>query len=102
MVDNKSKLKNFSKTRIICTIGPSSYDIQTLKQLIEAGMSVARINLSHGDSSEHSLIINNIRNASKELNNINIFIIKNIKCIIINSFSNFFHQLLIKNYIIHS
>ena len=68
MVDNKSKLKNFSKTRIICTIGPSSYDIQTLKQLIEAGMSVARINLSHGDSSEHSLIINNIRNASKELN----------------------------------
>ena len=68
MVDNKSKLKNFSRTRIICTIGPSSYDIQTLKQLIEAGMSVARINLSHGDSTEHKLIINNIRNASKELN----------------------------------
>ncbi|WP_028546171.1 pyruvate kinase [Paenibacillus taiwanensis] len=56
------------KTRIVCTIGPSSESLDKLKQLIMAGMNVARLNFSHGDFEEHGNRITNIRQASKELN----------------------------------
>jgi pyruvate kinase len=36
------------RTKIIATIGPASEDEVTLKAMVEAGMDVARINLSHG------------------------------------------------------
>ncbi|MGB9736131.1 MAG: pyruvate kinase [bacterium] len=36
------------KTKIVCTIGPSSWSPDILKRLINAGMNVARLNLSHG------------------------------------------------------
>ena len=41
------------KTKIICTMGPSTEKGDTLKKLIEAGMNVARMNFSHGDFDEH-------------------------------------------------
>lgn len=53
------------KTKIVCTIGPASEQIDTLVQLIEAGMNVARLNFSHGDFEEHGARIANIREASK-------------------------------------
>ena len=40
------KEKNMRKTKIICTIGPSSQNEETLTQLCEAGMDVARLNFS--------------------------------------------------------
>ncbi|RYG74891.1 pyruvate kinase [Lentibacillus lipolyticus] len=52
------------KTKIVCTIGPSSESVETLTQLIEAGMNVARLNFSHGDFDEHRKRIENIREAS--------------------------------------
>ncbi|GAA0456297.1 pyruvate kinase [Alkalibacillus silvisoli] len=55
------------KTKIVCTIGPASESIETLKQLIDAGMNVARLNFSHGDYDEHRARIQNIRQAAKEL-----------------------------------
>ncbi|MWV44018.1 pyruvate kinase [Paenibacillus sp. HJL G12] len=56
------------KTKIVCTIGPSSESLENTKKLILAGMNVARLNFSHGDFEEHGNRINNIRQASKELN----------------------------------
>lgn len=53
------------KTKIVCTIGPASESIDTLVQLIEAGMNVARLNFSHGDHAEHLARIENIREASR-------------------------------------
>lgn len=54
------------KTKIVCTIGPASESIDTLIQLIESGMNVARLNFSHGDYEEHGNRIDNIRKAAKE------------------------------------
>src|SRR5690606_29224924 len=56
------------KTKIVCTIGPSSESLENTKKLITAGMNVARLNFSHGDFDEHGNRIKNIRQACKELN----------------------------------
>lgn len=60
-------MKNLSKTKIIATIGPASSTPQKIKELILAGVSVFRINTSHGSEEEHSKNIQNIRKISKEL-----------------------------------
>ncbi|OLN22671.1 pyruvate kinase [Domibacillus antri] len=53
------------KTKIVCTIGPASENIETLQSLMEAGMNVARLNFSHGSHEEHGARIQNIRQAAK-------------------------------------
>ncbi len=55
------------KTKIVCTIGPSSESLENTKKLIMAGMNVARLNFSHGDFEEHGNRIINIRKACAEL-----------------------------------
>ena len=42
-----------SKTKIVCTIGPSVDTLEAILALIEAGMNVARLNFSHGTHDEH-------------------------------------------------
>ncbi|CAI6022290.1 Pyruvate kinase [Paenibacillus sp. JJ-100] len=56
------------KTKIVCTIGPSSESLENTKKLIMAGMNVARLNFSHGDFDEHGGRIKAIRQACEELN----------------------------------
>lgn len=51
------------RTKIVCTIGPASQEVDILCQLIESGMNVARLNFSHGSHEEHNLRIENIRKA---------------------------------------
>src|SRR5438445_8505693 len=49
------------RTRIVCTIGPSSRNPAILRKLVEAGMDVARLNFSHGTHEEHAAVIRAIR-----------------------------------------
>jgi pyruvate kinase len=52
------------KTRIVCTIGPSSESPAMLQDLIHGGMNIARLNFSHGDFDYHGKLIENIRSAA--------------------------------------
>lgn len=51
-------------TKIICTIGPASWDEQTMQELIDAGMNVARINGAFADEAELERNENMVRNMS--------------------------------------
>ncbi len=54
------------KTKIICTLGPSSNDITTLRKMIMAGMDLVRLNFSHGSHKEHLGRIKLIRKLNKK------------------------------------
>ncbi|CAI6030183.1 pyruvate kinase [Cohnella sp. JJ-181] len=55
------------KTKIVCTMGPSCDAAETLKRMIGAGMNVARLNMAHGELSDHSGRIARIREAAAEM-----------------------------------
>ena len=55
------------KTKIVCTLGPSTESQQTIASLVGCGMSVARLNLSHGTLETHRAAIERIRSVSQEL-----------------------------------
>ena len=56
------------RTKIVCTIGPSSDSPEMIKELIEAGMDVARLNLSHGRWEEQLRRIRTIKDVCRSLN----------------------------------
>jgi len=58
-----------SKTKIICTLGPSSSKAAVLKKLILSGMNVARLNFSHGTHKTHKQSIDIIRRLNKTRRN---------------------------------
>ncbi|MDP9188850.1 MAG: pyruvate kinase [Actinomycetota bacterium] len=55
------------RTKIVATVGPASRDPQTLRELLEAGVDVFRLNFSHGNATEHAENIEAIRAVSAEL-----------------------------------
>jgi pyruvate kinase len=57
----------FPKVKIVCTIGPASNKYETLKEMVYAGMNVARLNFSHGDYKSHGETLHNIRQVEREL-----------------------------------
>jgi len=61
-----NNLKEYSLTKIVATLGPASEDESVIRGMIEAGLSVARINCSHGDWETRSQRIKLIRQLAKE------------------------------------
>jgi len=54
------------RTKIICTLGPSCWDVDMLVKMIDAGMNVARLNFSHGDHKSHGQSVLNLKEALKQ------------------------------------
>ncbi|MDA0672664.1 MAG: pyruvate kinase [Cyanobacteria bacterium] len=54
-------------TKIVATIGPASSSHETLLEMVHAGMSVARLNFSHGTYEDHARMIQLLRQVSREL-----------------------------------
>ncbi|MES1923271.1 hypothetical protein MHBO_004817, partial [Bonamia ostreae] len=61
--DSGSKI---TKTKIVCTLGPSSNTERSIEDLLENGMKIARINLSHGSTVQNSRIINMVKKLSEQ------------------------------------
>lgn len=55
------------KTKIVCTIGPATESEEKLRELMLAGMNVARLNFSHGTHEEHKVRIDRIKKVRGEL-----------------------------------
>jgi pyruvate kinase len=53
------------RAKIVATLGPSSNSTEQIKSLIDAGLNVARMNMSHGTHEAHAQLVKNIREASK-------------------------------------
>lgn len=58
----------FTRTKIVCTIGPAVASFEKIVSLMEAGMDVARLNFSHGTLEEHLATVGNLKKARKHLN----------------------------------
>ncbi len=52
--------------KIVCTLGPASSDLETIRGLSEAGMSVARLNASHGTTDHRATVIDRVRQVDAE------------------------------------
>lgn len=59
--------ENFTKTKIVCTIGPASWDYAVMKKMAMSGMDVVRLNMSHGTRDEKAEQIKLARKISGEL-----------------------------------
>ena len=54
------------RAKIVCTLGPATSSQAQVMALVEAGMDVARLNLSHGDYADHEAVYTRVRKASEE------------------------------------
>ncbi|MFB3906652.1 MAG: pyruvate kinase [Acidobacteriota bacterium] len=63
---NKARIPS-RRTKIVCTLGPSSSSAEQIRALAEAGMDIARLNFSHGTVEEHKARIVVVRTISREL-----------------------------------
>ncbi len=54
------------RAKIVCTLGPATSSAERCRELVDAGMDVARLNLSHGAYEDHEEVYNNLRKASAD------------------------------------
>ena len=55
------------RTKIVCTMGPACDDEDVLREMIKAGMNVARFNFSHGSHEEHHVRMERVKRVAREL-----------------------------------
>ena len=55
------------RAKVVCTLGPASEDRETVADLVRAGMSVARLNASHGTTEGRAALIERVRDVSERL-----------------------------------
>lgn len=55
-----------ARTKIVATIGPASSSPETIRSMLHSGMTVARVNFSHGDHESHRQTINTLRSVAQE------------------------------------
>lgn len=53
------------RAKVVCTLGPSTDTLQRVNELVDAGMNVARLNMSHGDHDDHLRRLNSVRQAAE-------------------------------------
>jgi pyruvate kinase len=58
------------KTKIICTMGPTCWEVDNLVRLLDAGMNIARLNFSHGNHKAHGDCVKRIREALSQRPNL--------------------------------
>ena len=58
--------KRMLRTKIVCTLGPATSTPERVRALVEGGMNVARLNMSHGDHEGHAVVIHHLRAAAEE------------------------------------
>ncbi len=58
---------HYCRTKIVCTLGPSSSTPDALRSLVDAGLNVARINFSHATHDQHAATIALVRDMAKEM-----------------------------------
>ncbi len=68
MVDSAAPRTKLAKTKIVATIGPASNNEKIMTRLIQNGMTIARLNFSHGTYEDHFQAIKHIRKLSNHLN----------------------------------
>ncbi len=56
-----------TRTKIVATVGPACRSLAKLKELVQAGVDVFRLNMAHAKREEHLEVVNWIRDVSKEL-----------------------------------
>jgi len=66
ITDEASRDRSVRKTKITCTLGPSSSTIDQIAELILSGMNVARLNFSHGSHESHLQVVENVRAAMEK------------------------------------
>ncbi len=54
------------RAKIVCTLGPAVATPERIRELVDAGMNVARLNMSHGEHAEHERLYHLVRKASDE------------------------------------
>ncbi|PLX69403.1 MAG: pyruvate kinase [Denitrovibrio sp.] len=54
------------KTKIVATLGPSSFDRETISDMIDAGMNIVRLNFSHGTHEQHGQTIDLVRELAED------------------------------------
>jgi pyruvate kinase len=54
------------RAKIVCTLGPATSSPEMVRRLVDAGMDVARLNLSHGSYADHEAVYREVRRASDE------------------------------------